>query len=317
LEAGSSIVPLFSSRSRSVAATLLAAAAAIFAPARASAQSCCAGATALTPARLAPHEDAVMGLQVRAVNIYGSLDAGGRYVEPSPGAVEIGFEQSLLAVARISGRLQASMSLPFVETFRSVPGLSEVGGGLGDMTYGLRYDFIEPGRSLTVPGIAMLGNLMVPTGTPPEMASSALASDATGVGAAQVGVGLSFEHEIGHAVVNLTGSATWRAPRHIGEIRVQDGIGLLASGAGGYVFDSGAALLLTVAYAVDLPAQREGASNDGGGRARTRVGLAGGHEVWSSVRLQGSVFADLPVPHMGFAEPLGVGLSLAVLRAWM
>jgi hypothetical protein len=209
------------------------------------------------------------------------------------------------------------MALPFVETYRSVPGLSDVGGGLGDMTYGLRYDFTEAGRSLTVPGIALLGNLTVPTGTPPEMASSALASDATGAGAAQVGVGLSFEQEIGHAVVNLTGSATWRAPRPVGEIRVQDGIGLLAFGAGGYVFDSGAALLLTVAYAVDLPAEREGASGEGGGRARTRVGLAGGYAVGSSLRLQGSAFADLPVPRLGFAEPLGAGLSLALLRAWM
>lgn len=258
-----------------------------------------------------------MGLQVRAVDIYGSLDTDGHYVEPSPGAVEIGFEQSLLAVTRISRRLQASMVLPLVETYRSVPGLSEVGGGLGDMTYGLRYDFTEAGHSLMVPGISLLGNLTVPTGMPPEMANNALASDATGAGAAQVGIGLSLDQEMGHAVIHLAGSATWRAPRPVGETRVQEGIGLLAFGAGGYAFDNGAALLLTVAYMVDLPARREGASMEGSGRARTRVGLAGGHSFGSSLRLQGSAFADLPVPHMGFSEPLGVGLSLALLRAWM
>lgn len=293
------------------------AASALFGAARAYAQACCAGATALTPARLAPHEDAVIGLQVSAVDIFGSFDADGHYVEASPGAVELTFEQSLLAVARLSRRLQASMVLPFVETYRRVPGLSDLGGGLGDMAYGLRYDFIEPGRSITVPGIALLGNLTVPTGTPPEMASNALASDATGAGAAQVGVGLALEQEIGHAVFNITGSATWRAPRVVEGSRVQDGIGLRVFGAGGYIFDNGAALLLTAAYAVDFPAHREGALSEGSGRARTRVGLAGGYEVKSSLRLQGTAFADLPIPHMGFAEPLGAGFSLAILRPWM
>jgi hypothetical protein len=259
----------------------------------------------------------VVGLQASAVDVFGSFDAGGHYVEASPGAVDLTFEQSLLAVARISPKLQASMTLPFVETYRSVPGLSDMGGGLGDTTYGLRYDFTEAGRSATVPGIGLLGSLTVPTGTPPEMASGALASDATGAGAAQVGVGLSLEQEIGHAVINVTGSATWRSPRAFGDIRVQDGIRLLAFGAGGYAFNSGAALLLTIAYTVDLPARRKGAPIEGDGRARTRVGLAGGYEVGSSLRLQGSAFADLPVPHTGFAEPLGAGLSLAVLRAWM
>src|SRR5262249_55321793 len=50
---------------------------------RAHAQACCAGAAAVTPARLAVHEDALVGVQARASDGFGTFFPDGSYVSAS------------------------------------------------------------------------------------------------------------------------------------------------------------------------------------------------------------------------------------------
>src|SRR5690348_1817701 len=84
------------------------------------AQACCAGSGAVTPGRLALHEDALVGLQVRAAHVFGSFDARARYAGSSPGTAEQDFEQDLIGSVRVPfvSRLQLAALVPFIETRR-------------------------------------------------------------------------------------------------------------------------------------------------------------------------------------------------------
>src|SRR5690349_3370040 len=170
---------------RIVAARLVAAAVAAIActwPIAANAQPCCAGASVLTPARITPLEEALVGLQTRAARVTGSFDASASYLGVPAGTNEMDFEQDLVGTVRIFGRGQLTLSIPFVETTRSASGISEVGGGLGDIALSGRYDPILAGDSPVIPGIAIVGGIVFPTGRAPESASMRLGSDSTGAG---------------------------------------------------------------------------------------------------------------------------------------
>ncbi|MFT3766782.1 MAG: transporter [Minicystis sp.] len=305
-----------SSPSRSRSAALLAAAFATLAPARAAAQACCSGATSLGPARLAPHEDGLAAVQIKIGGVYGSFDAHRRFIASPSGTVELDLEQDLIGAVRVLDHGQISLQIPLVETYRRVPGLSEAGGGLGDMVLGARWEFTYAGRSRFIPGIALSAGLLVPTGRAPESASGPLAASATGIGAFQGSTALALEHTFGPILVNLTGSVSWRSARTVGALREQQGVQLVASAAGGYTFRNSAVLALTAAYTAELSPSIDGTPVPDGGRAATRVGLAGGYPFAFAWRLQGTVYADLPVRFFGWNQPISSGMTFVLIRSF-
>jgi hypothetical protein len=312
------------SRSRSAAkapAVALAALAALglaLAPRPARAQACCAGASALTPARLAPAEDAILGLQTRATVILGSFDGARRFVPASRGSAEIDLEQDLAAAVRVFSKAQIAALLPLVETYRRVPGLAEAGVGLGDVQLGARYDVSLAGQDPRVPGLALALALTLPTGRSPEAASNLLATDATGTGAFQAALTLSLEQIFSRRVLaSLAGSAALRAPRVVGTITEQQGASFLAYAACGYVFDRSALIALTTSYAANLDATIDGVRAPNSARAATRAGLVFGASLSDAWRLQGAAFSDLPIPGFGLAQPLGAGLTLMLTRVFI
>ena len=301
---------------RSISAAAFVGAVALALPGRAAAQSCCAGASALTPARLALHEDALVGLQLKAADLYGSFDGTRHFFGASEGAKELDFEQDLAGSVRVFKRGQLSAILPMVETYRSVPGLSEAGGDLGDVQLGARWDFTIPGSSVRIPGIALAAGVTLPTGRAPESATKLLATDATGTGAFQGSLALAVEQTFGPWLVNVTGSMAWRSARTVGDVHAQQGLQFVTVAAGGYSFPSGPVLALTLAYTAELDASINGATLPGSGRAATRIGVAGGlpfNDLW---RMQGGLSTDLPIRFFGLNQPASAGLTLMFLRSW-
>lgn len=304
-----------SSPSRSRSPALLLAAVALLAPARAAAQACCGGGASLAPARLEVHERALVGLQIKAAYLHGSFDGARRYLASPSGSVELDLEQDFVAAVRVLDRGQLSLLVPMVETYRKVPGIAEGGGDLGDLQLAARWDFVFAGRS-RVPGIALAAGFVAPTGRAPEAARKPLATDATGSGAAQLAATLSLEQIFGSFLVNLTGSVTWRGARIVGSLREQQGVQLVVSVVGGYLFTGGGLLALTAAYTAELAPRLDGRTIPGGGRAATRLGLAGGYaftEVW---RMQATAFADMPLRFLGWNQPAATGLSFVLLRSF-
>src|SRR5512140_3672288 len=157
-------MPRRSSPSRS-AVTLLVALATLAWGRGARAQACCAGGSALTPGRLAPHESILVGAQARVASVFASFDSNGHYATSPAGTSEVDLEQDAFAAVRFLKRAQAALLVPIVETHRQTQANgAEFGGFFGDANVSARYDFTIAGESKVVPGIGLLAGLTLPTG---------------------------------------------------------------------------------------------------------------------------------------------------------
>jgi hypothetical protein len=289
-------------------------------PARA--QSCCAGTGAVTPGRLALHEWALAGAQVRAGAILGSFDSSGRYASSPPGASELDYEQDLFGAVRFLQRGQVALLLPLVETRRTSQGAAEAGGGIGDVNASVRYDFVLSGTSRLVPGVALLAGLTVPTGTPPDAADlGPLATGATGTGAYQVSFGAALEQVFGPWLVGLSAFVAQRTARTVGSgaASVHERLGaqwtMLAVGA--YTFPNDAAAALSLSYTIEGDATIGGVEAAGSARRLPTVTLSGAWPLDDAWRLQGALYDNLPVAQLGLNQPAGAGLLATVVRSWM
>ena len=257
------------------------------------------------------------GVVARGQLFHGSMRRDGTYAGWPSGTTELAFEQSLFGTFRVLGHGQLTAIVPFVETYRSVPGLSETGGGLGDVQLAARYDFVEPGASPKWPGIALTWSLTLPTGVAPEAAKSPLATGATGTGAVIAGGQLALERGFGDFFVQATTGAEWRSPRVVAGLHTQRGPALTGSAAAGYSFESGLVTALALAFRAELDARLQGNAVPGSGRELTRVSLSAGYSFSFDWRIQAAATADLPAAPFSRNEQVGTSVSFTLLRsAW-
>jgi hypothetical protein len=280
------------------------------------AQACCAGSAAITPARVGPHDEALVGVQLQAADVYGSYGATGTFRRSPVGTTEYDLEQDLFGAVRVLQNGQISLLVPLVETHRSAPGTASFGGGLGDINLGARYDFIRTRQLKFVPGVALLGGLTVPTGTSPDAASKPLATDATGIGAFQGNLGVALEHLEGHWLFNVTGLVAKRAAHSAQGVTETLGTqytGLIASG---YTFDNEISLALMGSYSFEGDARINGASAPGSSRRTPVIRALAYVPVVDSLYMQGSLYSNPPVSSWGRNGPAAFGFTLAMVRTW-
>jgi hypothetical protein len=283
-------------------------------PTRAWAQACCAGGTAVTPGRLKPYEDALVGIQMRATGVLGSYDTGGRYVSSPAGDTEGDFEEDVFGALRVLPRGQVTLLVPIVETLRSTPlDGSRFGGGIGDLNLSARYDFAMAGDSHYFPGLALLAGVTLPTGRPVESATSPLAVDATGIGAVQGQFGLALEQTFGPWLVNATGTVAARGSR-FGETL---GTQVTVLGAGAYTFSNDAALALLVSYAFEGDATTaDGVPIPSSSKRATTAILSVLWPLGSGWRLLAGVVLNPPIDSLGSNQPATGGFTFTIVRSW-
>lgn len=272
----------------------------------------------MTPGRLGLHEDALVGLQLRATHVFGSFDARARYAPSSGGVSEQSLAQDLMGSVRLpfAPRLQLTALVPFVETWRTAAGASDFGGGLGDVNVSARWDFFEAGRARWLPGIAALAGVTFPTGTPPETASPPLAADATGTGAFQGNVGVAVEQTFGPWLVTVYGIVAKRAPRTIHGATSSLGTQWTALLAVAYTFSQDYAVALSASYAVEGEAELAGERVPGSSRRVPTVGLFGVAPFSDAFRLQGGPSLSPPVSHLGKNQSANAVLTVTAVYAW-
>ena len=297
----------------SSACALLVLSAIAAAPSRAQAQACCAGGSAVTPARLELHEQALAGVELRAGGVLGAYDPGGHYGRNPSGDTELDFEQDLFGAFRFLRRGQFALLVPLVETQRQTrQDGGHIGGGIGDVNASVRYDFVVAGESYYVPGIALLAGATLPTGTAPESATAPLAVDATGIGAWQANVALALEQTFGPWLVNATGIAAKRTARFGQTLGTQ--VTLLAAGA--YTFDNDAAVALSVAYAFEGDASAGGTPVADSSKRLSTFSLSVLWPLGDLWRLSGGLYVEPPISGFGTNQPSVSGLTLTVIRSW-
>jgi hypothetical protein len=263
------------------------------------------------------HEDALVGLQLRAASLLGSYDHSGNYHPSAQESLELQFEQDVVATLRFLGRAQLAVLVPFVQTRRSVTGRSELGGGLGDINLGVRYDLLDARRSAVVPGLALLVGLTLPTGVPVDSATNPLATDATGTGALQANAGLALEQIYGSWTVSLAGLVAKRWAREVGDLEEALGTQWTLLAAGAYTFETEVAVAASAAYSIEGDAGINGVQQAGTSRrlltATTSVVLP----LSDRARLQGAAFASPPASSFGSNQNALAGLSFMAAYAWL
>jgi hypothetical protein len=292
----------------------------------AGAQACCAGSGALTPGRLALHEDALVGLQIHAATVFGTYDDGANYIRSPPGQSEYDFEEDLFGALRVFHRGQIALLLPLVETRRDEPGDAatggaQFGGGIGDVNLSLRYDFLVAGESHIVPGVAALAGLTAPTGRSPNQSTNGLGVDATGTGAWQGNFGLAIEQLFGPWVINATELFAWRAhysADNVEEALAPQWVTLLGVG---YAFWNEAAVALSFSYTVEGTASIKEPGMDwmpatASARHIALVSLSGVYPLSDRLRLQGSYFLNPPLSGLGRNQNATTGFTLTLIWSW-
>lgn len=304
--------PQTANSTRQSGLAILFAVASLACPSPAHAQACCAGGSAVTPARLEPHEDALAGIQVRAASVLGSYQLHRGYVGSPSGDTEYDYEEDALGAIRILRQGQVALLAPLVETSRGTPqDGSHFGGGVGDLNLSMRYDFVLAGESRYVPGVALLAGLTLPTGTPIESAKRDV--DATGIGAFQGSIAVALEQTFGPWLVNATGIVTRRTSR-FGQTLGTQGTLLVA---GAYTFSNDAAAALSLSYTFEGDATRsDGRDIPDSSKRVTTVTLLGLWPISDAWRLLGSVLWNPPVDALGNNQPATGGLTLTIIRSW-
>ena len=264
------------------------------------------------------HEDALVALQARAAHVYGSFDSNGHYSTPPDGSAEQDFEQDVIGALRLPviDRAQIALLVPLVETRRTARGVAEVGGGLGDMNFSARYDFLYAGQNRYVPGIAALAGVTLPTGRSPESATLAQAADATGIGAFQGNVGVAVEQLFGAWLVTAYGIVAKRAPRTAEGIRTALGTQWTALIAVAYSLPRDYAVAAFASYTGEGNADVQGVEASGTARRIPVLGITGVVPLTDHLRLQGGFSGNPPIPSLGKNQPATVGLAVTGLYAW-
>ena len=305
-----------------IATTLAAAAAILTLHARAEGQACCAGTGVVTPARLALHESALLGLQARMGSVLGSFDPERQYTRSPPHASELDLEQDLFGAVRLVERGQLALLIPFVETRRETSGQSEFGGGIGDVNLSMRYELTLAGASRSIPGVAVLGGITVPTGKPPDAADvGAQATGATGIGAYQFHIGIAVEQTFGPWLVSATGIVAQRTARTAGSganaVHQRLAPQWSALVAVAYTWPSDIAVALSASYLTEGNATINGSEVPGTGLRLVTLTFAGVLPLSDAWRVQSAVFANPPISQFGQNLVVDAGMSLTVIRSWI
>jgi hypothetical protein len=284
-------------------------------PNRASAQACCAGAGAVTPGRLAVHEDAVIGLQLKGANVFGSYSADATYHRSPARTMEWQFEQDLFGALRVAPRGQLALLVPAIQTYRRTPDQSSFGGGIGDINLSGRYDFVWAGEARYIPGVALLAGVTFPTGETVESAEDPLGTDAAGIGTYQGNLGLALEQTEGPWLFGVTGLVAKRASRTVGPVTTSLAAQWTLLAATAYTFRNDAAMALLVSYAVEGGPEINGEKFDAT-RRMLLFGAVGLYPFTDAWRVQGGLFLAPPISQLGRNTPARMEMVLSLLRSW-
>jgi len=280
------------------------------------AQACCGTTGALTPSRLGLADDALVGARTRAAFTLGTFDEHSRFHAPPEGAAELDAGLDVFAAVRIFRRAQLGALVPLVLTWRRTRTQAATGLGLGDLSLSGRVDLFNAGASRTIPGIALLAGITLPTGKAPESAERPLAVDATGTGVAEPSIGLALEQTFGAWLVNLTGQVVLRPPHEA--YGVDEGFGARFSvlSAVVYGFESGMAIAGTLGFTAEGDKTLDGLRVPDTATHRLTLGVSGLWPLTETFRLQGGLSLDPPIPYLGRNQPATVATTFTALYAW-
>jgi len=207
---------------------------------------CCMSATAFGIGRLLIWEDFAVGLRTSIAPGIGAWDADGRWRSWASDYDETEWRSEVWGLVGIDRRASVFARVPGVVLARWAGDASDVGGGIGDVSAGLRYEIVGIGEYLELPAIALTLAVLAPTGRAPEESETDLAVDVTGRGAWVLSAGLSLEHTQLPWFVRLDVGASVPLPQARDDLGVDQRLGVSVDVAlsGGFEVHDGIVLSL-------------------------------------------------------------------------
>lgn len=184
----------------------------VFVPASAWAAACCMSASVVGNGRLAAWEEAAAGLSTAWSHGTGRWDAQGHHRPYAAGLLQDEVRVDALVLARVSESWQLSARVPWVTGVRASEGPLALGTGVGDASVAARWDAVALGEWEHLPGVALQGQLLLPTGRRPEQAGAPLGADATGRGTFAASLGVALEYAQTPWFVRLDAAGVYNAP---------------------------------------------------------------------------------------------------------
>lgn len=263
---------------RVLAAALVASVVALaaVAPTPARAAPCCMSATAFGTGRLLIWEDFAFGLRTSVAGGLGQWDEDGAW-HPYDGYGELEWRSEVWGMGALSRRASVFARVPFVATHRTAGDLDGFGGGLADVSAGLRYELLTIGEYLELPAIALTLSVTAPTGRATWGAATPLGVDVTGRGAWALGAGVSVEHTEMPWFVRLDLGVTVPLPAarpDLGGVDQRFGPELATALAGGVELTDGVVTSLVARLTWASEIVLDGRAVDGSGRLDVGLGAA-------------------------------------------
>jgi hypothetical protein len=283
----------------------------------ASASACCGSGHGLGQ-RLGPLERAAVGLSLRGSDRFGSHGYAGAFSLAPSGTRDVEARAELGCLLAPLPRLQLGLAVPVLLNVRGSGDETAVGGGLGDLSFSARFDLVPLSTTGAWPSIALTAGVGLPTGRPASRAEDPLATDATGLGAAEVRPGVFVEKNFdGEATAIFSASIGLRAPMTgaRGE-RIELGPRARFVAAAGPVFSSGLSLSAGLVHERESAPSIGGAVTPGADRRRSAALLFAGYDITPRFTALASLEVDLPISSLGKNEPSAVAFAINLRRAF-
>lgn len=280
-------------------------------PARAA--PCCMSATAFGMGRLLIWEDFALGLRTTLAPGLGTWDEGGRWRSFSDYS-ETEWRSEVWGLVGLGRRASVFLRVPALVMTRSAGADSELGGGLGDLSAGVRYELLAIGELVELPAIALTLAVLVPTGRSPERAKTPLAVDVTGRGAWVLSLGLSLERTSLPWFVRLDLGTSVPLPQRRDDLGLDQRLGISFELAlsGGLEIGSGFVLSLVPRLTrTDVTRFDEEPLPDTD-RLDIGLGLAASWRLDDHFTLQAAIDLPLPIDGLGQNQPGRIATTLGL-----
>jgi len=260
------------------------------------ASACCMSASVTGVGRLAIWEQAATGVMTTYGHGTGLYTASSEYRGLPEGVREDDLRFDAWALVRLAESVQVTARVPWVVGLKSAPdGTSSVGAGFGDVMAGARWDVIGLGEYAELPGIALMGSVVAPTGRRPEQAFDALGATATGRGAWGLSAALAVEKAVVPWFIRADAALTYNFSFQRADTQQwqQFGPGLNVGVTGGYELKPDK-LVLALALRVDheWPLRVDGEVMPDSSATALTATLSGSWKVTPKWTLTGSVGTD-------------------------
>lgn len=260
------------------------------------AAACCMSASVVGNGRLVVWEDAAAGLATSWSHGAGRSDASGQFRSFDARLLEDELRVEGWAIVRLAERWQVSARVPWVTGVRaSTDGTSSVGTGIGDVSAAARWDAVMLGEYEWVPGLAVLAQVLGPTGRRPEQATDALGATATGRGAWGVSLGVAAEVTKLPWFLRLDVAGVYTAPftrADTGQLQAF-GPGVQVGLSGGReLFSERLVVALALRFEHEFPLSLAGASVADSASTGLTASLSGSFKLTSHWMLTGGVSTD-------------------------